>query len=103
MLIRFALTIHGQSPAAYRTLRDTGVLKLPGESTFRDYSNTVHPKEGFSDDIIEEVVKATKGLKNHQRWVVLMHDEMSVKADLVLDSATGQVVGFVNPKLMPPN
>ena len=100
MLLRFAMAIHSQSAAAYRTLRDTGVLKLPGESTLRDYSNAIHPEEGFNDDVIEEVVKACKDLNKNQRWVVLMHDEMAIKADLVLDGPTGDVVGFVNPNLI---
>ena len=36
MLIRFAILIHSQSPSAYNALRQTGALKLPGESTLKD-------------------------------------------------------------------
>ena len=96
MLIRFAILIHSQSPAAYNMLRQTGALKLPGESTLRDYTNAIHPQDGFNGEIVQEVKKATASLKAHQRWVVLLHDEMAIKSDLVHDVVTGQVVGFVN-------
>ena len=71
-------------------------LKLPGESTLRDYTNAVHPQDGFNGDIVQEVKKATASLKAHQRWVVLLHEEMAIKSDLIHDVVTGQVVGFVN-------
>ena len=96
MLIRFAILLHTQSPAAYNTLRQTGALKLPGESTLRDYTNAVHPQDGFNGEVVEEVKKATATLKEHQRYVVLLHDEMAIKSDLVHDVVTDQVVGFVN-------
>ena len=41
MLIKFAIMIRQQSPALYRTLRDVGVLRLPGESTLRDYTAVI--------------------------------------------------------------
>ena len=96
MLIRFAILIHSQSPSAYNTLRQTGALKLPGESTLRDYTNAIHPQHGFNSDVIDEVRKATASLKSHQRWVVLLHDEMAIKSDLVHDRVTGDITGFVN-------
>ena len=96
MLIRFAILIHSQSPAAYNTLRQTGALKLPGESTLRDYTNAIHPQDGFNGEIVQEVKKATASLKAHQRWVVLLRVEVAIKSDLVHDVVTGQVVGFVN-------
>jgi hypothetical protein len=38
MMIRLALLLHSQSPQAYRTLRETGVLRLPGEASLHDYT-----------------------------------------------------------------
>ena len=66
MLIKFAILIHSQSTAAYNTLRQTGALKLPGESSLRDYTNAVHPQDGFNGEIVQEVKKATASLKAHQ-------------------------------------
>ena len=96
MMIRFAILIYSQSPAVYDTLRQTGALKLPGESTLKDYSNAIHPQQGFNMEVIEEVRKASAKLQPHQRWVVLLHDEMAIKSDLVHDQVTGEVVGFVD-------
>ena len=96
MMIRLALLIHSKGPSVYKTLRDTGVLKLPGESTLRDYSNYIHPQAGFNPQVIEELKEQASKLPADQRFVCLLHDEMSVKEDLVWDSKTGQLVGFVN-------
>ncbi len=51
MIIKLALTIHSQGPKAYKTLRDTGILTLPGESTLRDYTNYFAPKQGFQQEV----------------------------------------------------
>ena len=37
-----ALLIHRKSPAAYETLRGTGVVVLPSGSTLRDYSDFLY-------------------------------------------------------------
>lgn len=96
MMIRLALLIHSKGPSVYNTLRDTGILKLPGETTLRDYSNYIHPQPGFNPQVIEELKEQANKLPEDQRFVALLHDEMSVKEDLVWDSKTGELVGFVN-------
>lgn len=53
MMIRFAIYLHYQSPRAYKALRDTGVLRLPNQSTLRDYSNYIQPKSGFQLHVFE--------------------------------------------------
>jgi hypothetical protein len=65
-MVRFAILLHSQSPAAYSTLRNTGVLTLPGETTLRDYTNWMHHEIGFNRDVIEEVRKAASKLEPHQ-------------------------------------
>ena len=96
MMIRLAIMLRSQSPAAYDSIRGMGILKLPGESTLRDYTNSIHPQEGFNLEILDEVKKATHDLKDHQRYVVLLHDEMTIQSDLVYDRRSGEVVGFIN-------
>ena len=51
MIIRMALLLHSQSPQSYRSLRELGVIALPGESTLRDYSNYITPKQGFQIEV----------------------------------------------------
>lgn len=50
-IIRLALLLHSQSPQAYRTIRETGVLALPGESSLRDYTNYIAPNQGFQPEV----------------------------------------------------
>ncbi len=38
-IIRFALSVHGKSPSAYRELRDSGALILLSERVLWDYKN----------------------------------------------------------------
>ena len=45
-IIRFALSVHGKSPSAYREQRDSGALVLPSERVLRDYKNYFTPKAG---------------------------------------------------------
>ncbi|XP_062585102.1 uncharacterized protein LOC134246755 [Saccostrea cucullata] len=39
-----------------------------------------------------------KDLPPEKRYVALLHDEMKVKADLVYDKRSGQIIGFTNPE-----
>lgn len=94
--IRLAILIHSRSPAVYETLRKTGILKLPAESTLRHYTDVFAPKDGLSRQAMDEIKRQTKDLKNEERFVVLIHDEMSVWSDLVFDQRNNKVVGFVN-------
>lgn len=95
MMIRFAILLHSQSPAAYRTLREVGSVKLPAESTLRDYANVLHPKSGFNIEVFLDLKQQAESLEENQRWVCLLHDEISIKSDLVYDR-----VGVVSGKLL---
>ncbi|XP_050399250.1 uncharacterized protein LOC126816608 isoform X3 [Patella vulgata] len=88
MIIRLAILLHTQSPQAYRSLKQTGLLHLPGESTLRDYSNAISPTHGFNPNVINDLKDMVKDLKDNERWVVLIHDEMTIKSDLVLASTS---------------
>ena len=57
MIVRLALLLHSQSAEAYRTLKDTGVVTLPGESTLRDYTNVISPSQGFNPEVIAVCVR----------------------------------------------
>ncbi|XP_070206284.1 uncharacterized protein [Littorina saxatilis] len=70
-MIRLAILLHSRSPAVYETLRQTGILKLPGESTLRDYTNVFGPKDGFNKQAVDELVRQSKELKEEERFVVL--------------------------------
>ena len=97
MMIRFALYLHLRSPSAYQALRESKVIRLPCERTLRDYTNVVHPDVGFRKDVLDDIKHQNqKWNKEIQKYVVLSFDEMSIKDDLVFNSVSGELVGFVN-------
>lgn len=96
MMVKFAILLHSQSPSAYRSLREIGVLKLPSESTLRDYTNYVHPRAGFQMEVFDELKKMAGNFQDHQRWVCLLHDEIVIKSGLVYDHVSGELVGFID-------
>ena len=95
-VIRFALSIHGKSPSAYRELRDSGALILPSERVLRDYKNYFKPKAGINQENIECLREKTKQFTDLQRYVVLVMDEMKIQSNLVFDKVSGDLVGFVD-------
>ncbi len=54
MIIRWATMLHSQSTKAYNSLKDSGIVVLPGESTLREYSNFVAPSQGFNPQVFVE-------------------------------------------------
>eukprot|EP00795_Rhopilema_esculentum_P017480 gene17480-9089_t len=96
MMIRFALHLHLKSPAAYRSLKESLVIRLPSERTLRDYSNVFQPSVGFKKEVLEDLKHQGSQLKGIAKYVVLMLDELSVQDDLVFNNSTNELVGFVN-------
>ena len=95
-IIRFALSVHGKSPSAYRELRDSGALILPSERVLRDYKNYFTPKAGINNDNVEELKKKVSAFSEVQRYIVLVMDEMKIQSGLVFDKHSGNLVGFTD-------
>ena len=77
-MIHLAILLHSRGKAAYQTLRKSRALKLPGSSTRHEYTNVMHPREGFEHPVQEELQSAPDKLEPHRHFVILLHDEMSV-------------------------
>ena len=95
-IIRFALSLHGKSPAAYKELRDSGALILPSERVLRDYKNYFKPKAGINVDNIESLREKALSLSGIQRYMSIVMDEMKIQSDLVFDKHSGDLIGFVD-------
>ena len=95
-VIRFALSLHSKSAAAYREVRDSGALILPSERVLRDYKNYFKPKAGISTENIETLREKTKSFTDVQRYVVLIMDEMKIQSNLVYDKFSGDLIGFID-------
>ena len=96
MLIRFCLSLAAKSPSCYEELRNSGVLVLPSQRRLKDYRNAIKPKRGFQPEILEELKTETNDCFDVQRYIVLLFDEMKVKANLVLNKVTGEIAGFTD-------
>ena len=81
----------------YELLRQTGVLKLPSKSTLQDYTNYIHPQACFNPEVVKELREQAEKVPENQRYVALLHDDMSIKEDLVFDSKTGFSQSQIQP------
>lgn len=95
MLIKFAIFLHRKSPGAYRTLRDCGILKLPGESTLQDYTSIFASKPGWQSHVIKRLANKASKLPESKKMVILLFDEMYIKSDLVFNRRTEELIGYV--------
>ena len=95
-IIRFALSLHGKSPSAYRELRDSGALILPSERVLRDYKNYFNPKAGINKENIESLHEKTSSFTSVQRYVAVVMDEMKIQSNLVFDKVSGDLIGFID-------
>ena len=101
MIIRFCLSLSAKSPAAYEELRydektGTGVLVLPSRRRLRDYKNYIRPKQGFNNDVIQELSKKVQEFSDPEKFIVLLFDEVKIQENLVWDKHTGDLIGFVD-------
>ena len=94
-IIRFALSLHGKSPSAYRELRDSGALILPNERVLRDYKNYFKPKAGINQENVDCLRVKTSSFSCVQRYMALIMDEMKIQSNRVFDKISGELVGFV--------
>lgn len=96
-IIRFCLSsIHAKSLAAYRELRDSGILVLPSEKSLRDYRNFFTPKAGFHPENIKRLMSQTSQYFDIQRYIVVAFDKMKIQSKLVFDKQSNELIGFVD-------
>lgn len=89
-MIRWALTVHAKSAAAYSMMRDSGLVVLPSERTLDNYKHYREYNAGVDYDIIEQHSKS----HSNQDFSLLM-DEMRIKQGLVY-SIDGKLSGYVS-------
>ena len=95
-IIRFALSIAIKSPSAYEELRQSGIIRLPSRRTLSSYKNYIRPRPGFSREVLDELIRTSKGFSGIQRFVALLFDEMKVKSNLVFNKHSGELIGFLD-------
>ena len=97
-MIRWCIYLHHKSSKAYELLRKSNCINLPSQRTLRDYTHFVDSASGFTDDLDSQLVQDSKltSLKEHEKYVGLIGDEMHVKQGLVYDKNTGDLIGYCN-------
>ncbi|XP_060571179.1 uncharacterized protein LOC132729426 [Ruditapes philippinarum] len=100
MIVRWCLYLRQTSNKCYETLRKSGFLKLPSSRTLFDYSHYIKSVNGFSPEVFQmlknEATKNGMYKEEWKLWVGLLFDEIHVKADLVYDKHSGELVGYVD-------
>ena len=51
---------------------------------------------GFQVEVLKQLTEQVKNLQDHERWVILLFDEMKIREDLVYDKVSDMMIGFCN-------
>ena len=94
-IIKWCLYLCHKSSSAYELLRKTRCIYLPSKRTLQQYSNTFS-SSGFSNELDEQLFHDAKvsSLKEFQKHVSLIGDEMYIKEGLVYERSTGNLIGY---------
>ena len=101
MIIRWCIYLRHKSASAYDALRNAGFIKLPSARTLYDYTNFTK-NSGFDVGVLQQLkTQAEKeGMYNKEEdwksYTGLLFDEIKIKADLVYDKHSGELIGYVN-------
>jgi len=96
LFIKWSLYLKHLSGKSYKLLRKSGCIKLPSESTLRDYTHYIPAKIGFLTEVDQNLVDTAFLSNKLNKYVILVMDEMHIKHDLVYDKHNGSLIGFVN-------
>ena len=98
LMIKWCLYLRYKSSGAYEALKESGCLKLPSQRTLRDYTHVIKAANGFTLEGDEQLVRVAElsTLKEWQKCVALVIDEMFIREDLVYDKHNDELVGFTD-------
>ena len=54
-------------------------------------------KTAYACSLFQYIKKLMKELPSEKQYGILMHDEMTIRSDLVYDRKGDSIIGFVNP------
>ena len=96
MIIRWCLHLKMLSSGAYDVLRR--VLVLPCGRTLRDYTHFIQAGVGIQAEVTEQLMSAVNmdNLKDYEKHISVVFDEMKIKEGLVYNKNEGEIVGFVD-------
>ena len=94
MMIKWCTNLRLASARGYDILRN--VLKLPHDTTLKRYIHWTKANSGLSADALHQMLREIKydTLQPHQKFIVIVHDEMKVESNLVYNKSDGRLIGF---------
>ena len=71
---------------------------LPSQRTLCDYSNAIKADAGFSSEVDQQLLQATKlrTSPSYHALLLILMDEMHIREELVYNKHTGKLVGYAN-------
>ena len=101
MIRRYCLGLAAKSPAVYDKNRydektNIGFVIWPSRRRLRDYKNYIRLKQGFNEDVIEELRDIVSKFQVIEKYCMLLLDEMNFQKNLVWDKHTNELIGFVD-------
>ena len=96
LFIKWCLYLRHLSGKSYDLVRNSGCVKLPSQSTLRDYTHHIPTTIGFSAKVDQHLVDVAFLSKELNKYILLVMDEMHIKHDLVYDKHEGSLIGFVD-------
>ena len=98
LIIRWCLSIYQISPVAYKGIasKQNKFIALPHINTLKKYISFTDPVSGFNLDILEQILEDINfdSLKEHEKNVSIVFDEMKIQGNLVYKKSTGKVMGY---------
>lgn len=89
--------LHYQSRKAYATLKDSGCISLPSQSTSQDYSHAVKTGADFSADVDLQLHKAAllHSSPKYHSFVFLLIDEMTLRKIYMINMRWDSLVSTI--------
>jgi DNA transposase THAP9 len=91
---QFALSLFYKSPSAYKFLKNSKQIILPGLSTIRRWIGNSKFKTGFNNGILKQLKIKTGTMTEQERFCTLIFDEMKIKNFLEYSKFLDLVEGF---------
>lgn len=94
----WAMRLFAKSAAAYEFIRDSGSVRLPSPRTLGRYFAKLPKCSGLNDTVVAFMVHEyfTYHPQPYARYLAMSLDEMKIRANIVYDKRTDQMVGFVD-------
>ena len=98
LIIRRCLSIYQTSQAAYKYIasKQNKFTVLPHINTPKKCISFTDPMSGFNSDILEQILEDINfdNLKDYEKNVRVVYDEMKAQVNLVYKKSTGKVIGY---------